>query len=70
MDKLTTLPVDTGALEDWMLGVMEMVESMSFWLDLKDRIEPADCQRMLSALRLLNLALLDRLHKGHEQFVF
>jgi hypothetical protein len=43
---------------------------MSFWLDLKDRIEPADCQRMLSALRLLNLALLDRLRTGHEQFVF
>ncbi|MGF6836933.1 hypothetical protein QF001_000800 [Paraburkholderia youngii] len=70
MDKPTTLPVDPGALEDWMFDVMEMAESMSFWLDLKDRIEPADCQRMLSALRLLNLALLDRLHNGHEQFVF
>jgi hypothetical protein len=69
MDKPDTLP-DTGALEDWMFDVMEMAESMSFWLDLKDRIEPADCQRMLSALRLLNLALLDRLYKGHEQFVF
>jgi hypothetical protein len=36
----------------------------------KDSFEPADCrQRMLSALRLLNLALLDRLGTGREQFV-
>jgi hypothetical protein len=73
MDKATEpvlTPVDTGTLEDWMLDVIETAESMSFWLDLKDRIEPTDCQKMLSALRLLNLVMLDRLRRGHERFVF
>ena len=72
MDKATEsvlMPVDTGALEDWMCGVIETAESMSFWLDMKDRIEPTDCQKMLSALRLLNLVMLDRLRRGHERFV-
>jgi hypothetical protein len=72
MDKATELvltPVDTGALEDWMLDAIEAAESMSFWLDMKDRIEPTDCQKMLSALRLLNLVMLDRLRQGHERFI-
>jgi hypothetical protein len=41
MDKATEpvlMPVDTGVLEDWMFGVIETAESMSFWLDMKDRV--------------------------------
>jgi hypothetical protein len=37
---------------------------MSFWLDIKDRIEPTDCQKML---RLLNLVMLDGLRRGQER---